>query len=55
MEHADTEGAAALAGLGARGSYGVVGDIARMAAFRASPAASYITGAAIAVDGGLLA
>lgn len=55
MNPADTEGAAALAGFVATGAYGVVEDIARTAAFLASPAASYITGTAIAVDGGLLA
>ena len=52
---ANTEGAAALAGFVATGSYGEVDDIARTVAFLARPDTSYITGAAIPVDGGLLA
>ncbi len=55
MNPANTEGAAVLAGFVATGSYGVVGDIARTVAFLTSPEAGYITGAAIPVDGGLLA
>ncbi|MCE2580557.1 SDR family oxidoreductase [Komagataeibacter sp. FNDCR1] len=55
MNPVNTEGAAALAGFVATGSYGVVDDIARAVSFLASPAAGYMTGAAIPVDGGLLA
>lgn len=55
MNPANTEGAAALAGFVATGSYGEVDDIARTVAFLARPDTSYITGAAIPVDGGLLA
>ncbi|MCE0742719.1 SDR family oxidoreductase [Acetobacter sicerae] len=55
MNPADAEGAAALAGFVATGAYGHVGDIARMVAFLARPDAGYVTGAAIPVDGGLLA
>ncbi|MCH4024479.1 MAG: SDR family NAD(P)-dependent oxidoreductase [Acetobacter sp.] len=55
MNPANTEGAAALAGFVATGAYGVVGDIARAVSFLASSGAGYITGAAIPVDGGLLA
>ncbi|GBQ71060.1 oxidoreductase [Ameyamaea chiangmaiensis NBRC 103196] len=55
MNPANTEGAKALAAFTATGAYGVVRDIARAVAFLASPDASYITGAAFPVDGGLLA
>ena len=55
MNPANTEGAAALSGFVATGAYGQVEDIARTVGFLASPQASYITGTAIAVDGGLLA
>lgn len=55
MNPADTEGAAVLAGFVATGTYGRVEDIAHTVGFLASSQAGYITGTAIAVDGGLLA
>lgn len=55
MNPSDTEGAKILAGFVATGAYGSVTDIARAVSFLASPEAGYITGAALPVDGGMLA
>ncbi|MGO3517806.1 MAG: SDR family NAD(P)-dependent oxidoreductase [Acetobacter cibinongensis] len=55
MNPSDTEGARVLAGFVATGAYGTVNDIARTVSFLASPDAGYITGAAVPVDGGMLA
>lgn len=55
MNPSHTEGAAVLASFVATGKYGAVADIARAVSFLASPNAGYITGAALPVDGGLLA
>ncbi len=52
MNPADGEFAASQAALTALGRYGRPQDIADTVVFLASPAASYITGAQIAVDGG---
>ncbi|MFE9424871.1 SDR family NAD(P)-dependent oxidoreductase [Kitasatospora sp. NPDC006697] len=52
MNPADGETADFQAGLTALGRYGVVGDIAATVAFLAGPAGNFITGTAIAVDGG---
>ena len=53
MNPEDGEGASLISSFVATGAYGTVDDIASMAAFLASPKASYITGAALPVDGGL--
>ncbi len=53
MNPEDGEAAALISSFVATGTYGTVDDIASMAAFLASPKASYITGAALPVDGGL--
>jgi 3-oxoacyl-[acyl-carrier protein] reductase len=51
-ELSDTIKAAVVAGI-PLGSFGETADIAEMVAFLASPAARYITGQVIAVDGGM--
>lgn len=55
MNPADGAGAAATRQLLALPSYGRVDDIAGMVAYLASPAARFVTGAAISVDGGFSA
>ncbi len=55
LNPADSEQAQYLASFVATGAYGVVDDIANTVAFLVNPNSSYITGAAIPVDGGLLA
>ncbi|BDH46781.1 3-ketoacyl-ACP reductase [Salmonella enterica subsp. enterica serovar Choleraesuis] len=55
LNPANGQGADVLAAFVASGKYGVVNDISRTVAFLVSPDAGYINGAAIPVDGGLLA
>ena len=55
MNPASGESAAALAGATALGRYGRVEEVAAAVAFLVGPGASYITGSAVTVDGGLSA
>ena len=52
MNPADGELAKTVLGFGALGRYGKTADIGAAVAFLASPAANYITGSALTVDGG---
>jgi len=52
MNPADGELAKTVGGFGALGRYGKTSDIGAAVAFLASPAANYITGTALTVDGG---
>lgn len=53
MNPADGELAGAARGLTSLGRYGKTGEVASVVAFLASPAAAYMTGSIVTVDGGL--
>ncbi|GBD57952.1 SDR family NAD(P)-dependent oxidoreductase [Gluconobacter wancherniae] len=55
LNPADGEGAALIRSFCATGGYGKVSDIAEAVSYLASPAAGYVTGTVLTVDGGLCA
>lgn len=55
MNPADGDYAPTMRAMTALGRYGTPGEVARLVAFLASPASSYITGATFNIDGGLAA
>lgn len=55
MNPSDTEAAKVLASFVATGAYGEIEDIVNVVSFLVNERSSYITGSALAVDGGLLA
>ena len=55
MNPADSEMAEAMTSMVPLGRYGKAEEVAELVAFLASPAAAYITGASVAIDGGSLA